>query len=326
MHPGDMLDDGALTVAASAPPAPTHAAPSVTHPSAAARRLLIGLVALCAYAAFARGGSDLASETRLQVLLAALALAGAVAWLGVAAPSPVLSRRATIGVGLFAGFAVWCGLSLLWSVSPADTWVEVNRAVEYTLFTALTLAAASRARAPTELVAKGLLAVAVAVALYALGGKVLPWIHLGPVDFNQTAIFSRLRAPLDYWNALGLVCVLAAPLALRMATDVTRPAAARLRALLALALLLVVLGLTYSRGGVLALVVAVAATTWLGGPRLRGLAVVGLAVLAAVPGLAFAFTQGPLTHDNVVLGDRVGPGLLLGLVLALSFAALAAAG
>jgi hypothetical protein len=321
-----MLDDGALTVAASAPPAQAPGAPSVTIPSAAAQRLLIGLVALCAYAAFARGGSDLAAETRLQVLLAALALAGAVAWLGVASPSPVLSRRAIIGVGLLAAFAVWCGLSLLWSVSPADTWVEINRAVEYTLFTAVALAAASRARAPTELIAKGLLAVAVAVALYALGGKVLPWIHLGPIDFNQTAIFSRLRAPLDYWNALGLVCVLAAPLALRLVTDVARPAAARLRALLALALLLVVLGLTYSRGGVLALLVAVAATTWLGGPRLRGLAVVGLAVLAAVPGLAFAFTQGPLTHDNVPLSDRVGPGLLLGLVLLLSFAALAAAG
>jgi hypothetical protein len=321
-----MLDDGALTVAASAPPAQAPVAPSSTSPSAAAQRLLIGLVALCAYAAFARGGGDLASETRLQVLLAALAVAGAVAWLGVASPSPVLSRRAVIGVGLLAAFAVWCGLSLLWSVSPADTWVEINRAVEYTLFTAVALAAASRVRAPTELIAKGLLAVAVAVALYALGGKVLPWVHLGPIDFNQTAIFSRLRAPLDYWNALGLVCVLAAPLALRLVTDVTRPAAGRLRALLALALLLVVLGLTYSRGGVLALLVAVAATTWLGGPRLRGLAVVGLAVLAAVPGLAFAFTQGPLTHDNVPLSNRVGPGLLLGLVLLLSFAALAAAG
>ncbi len=324
-----MLDDGRLTVAASAPPpARVQPAPPPTAPrtSAAARRLLIALVALCAYAAFARGGSDLASETRLQVLLAAIALAAAVVWLGVAAPPPAIARRPLIGLALLGAFAVWCGLSLLWSVSPADTWVEINRTIEYALFTALALGLASRAPESTELVARGLLAVAVAIALYALGGKVAPWIHVGPVDFDQTAIFSRLRAPLDYWNALGLVCVLAAPLALRLATDVTRARPTRLRALLALALLLAVLGLTYSRGGILALVVAVAVTTWLGGPRLRGLAVVGMAVAAVVPGLAFAFSQGPLTHDNVPVSDRVGPGLLLGLVLVVSFAVLALAG
>ncbi|MEA2265829.1 MAG: hypothetical protein QOE27_1412 [Solirubrobacteraceae bacterium] len=324
-----MLDDGRLTVAASAPPAPASArpAPSAPRPSAAGRRLLIGLLALCAYAAFARGATDIAAETRLQVLLAGLALAGAVAWLGVASPPPAISRRALTAVALLVAFAAWSGLSLLWSVAPADTWVEINRTIEYALFTALALAAASRASHATELAARGLLAVAIAVALYALAGKVIPGVHLGGlIDFDQTAIFSRLRAPLDYWNALGLVCVLAAPLALRLATDVTRPDLARLRSLLALGLLLVVLGLTYSRGGILALVVVIAATTWLGGPRLRGLAAFALAALAAVPGLAFAFTQGPLTHDNVPVHDRVGSGLLLGLILIASFAGLGLAG
>ncbi len=324
-----MLDDGRLSVATSAPPAPAPppaAAAPDTRPSRAGQRLLIGLVALCAYAAFARGATDLGAETRLQVLLTALAVAAAVAWLGVAAPAPTIDRRAGLAVGLLTGFAVWCGLSLLWSVAPADTWVEVNRTIEYALFTALALAAASRAQDPTDLAARGLLAVAVAVALYALGGKVAPWVHVGPIDLDQTAIFSRLRAPLDYWNALGLVCVLGAPLALRIATDVTHEQARRLRALLALGLLVVVLGLTYSRGGVLALVVAVAATTWLGGPRLRGLAVVGLVAVAAAPGLAFAFSQGPLTHDNVPLHQRVGPGLQLALVLVVSFAGLYLAG
>jgi hypothetical protein len=326
-----MLDDGRLSVATSAPPAPARpqaaaTTTSSTGPSRAGQRLLIGLVALCAYAAFARGATDLGSETRLQVLLTALAVAAAVAWLGVAAPAPSIGHKAGLAIALLTGFAVWCGLSLLWSVAPANTWVEVNRTVEYALFTALALAAASRASDPTGLVARGFLAVALAVALYALGGKVAPWVHIGPLDLDQTAIFSRLRAPLDYWNALGLVCVLGAPLALRIATDVTHERPRRLRALLALGLLVVVLGLTYSRGGVLAFVVAVAATTWLGGPRLRGLAVVGLAAAAAAPGLAYAFSQGPLTHDNVPLHDRVGPGLILALVLAVSFAGLFAAG
>ena len=59
-----------------------------------------------------------------------------------------------------------------------------------------------------ERVALALLAVATVVAAYALGGKLFPWLHVGGViDLNHTDRFSRLRAPLDYWNALGLVCV-----------------------------------------------------------------------------------------------------------------------
>jgi O-Antigen ligase len=322
-----MLDDEGLLLTRSAPPAPLADAVPTPAKSVAGPRLLVGLILACAYAAFAQGATSLPQETRLQVLVAGLTLAGLVAWLGTHSHRPLASGTALVGVGLLGAFAVWCGLSVLWSVSPADTWIEVNRSIDYALVAALALAAASRVTAPAELAARGVLAVAVAVALYALGGKVIPWVHVpGVFDLNQTAIFSRLRAPLDYWNALGLLCVIGVPLALRLSTDVTRQPNARVRSLAALSILLTVLGMTYSRGGVLALVAAVIATTCLGGPRLRGLLAFAIAAIAAVPPLAFAFGRDSLTRDGVGLHDRVVPGLELGLLIVLCLLALAYAG
>jgi hypothetical protein len=322
-----MLDDGRLLLTRPAPPAQPADGIAAPTKSVAGPRLIVGLILACAYAAFAQGATSLPQETRLQVLVAALTLAGAVAWLGTGAHPPLVSRTGLLGIGLLGAFAAWCGLSLLWSVAPADTWVELNRSIDYALVAALALAAASRVTAPAELAARGLLAVALAAALYALGGKVIPWVHVpGLFDLNQTALFSRLRAPLDYWNALGLLCVIGVPLALRLTTDVTRRPNARVRSLATLSLLLTVLGMTYSRGGVLALVAALIATTCLGGPRLRGLLAFTLAALAAVPPLAFAFARSALTHDNVPLHDRVAPGLELGLLIALCLLALAYAG
>jgi hypothetical protein len=288
---------------------------------AAAAWLLGGLCALCAYAAFWHGATDLPAETRLQVAGAVVALLGVVAWLTGLAP-PRVPRLTLVGIGLLFGFAVWTGLSLLWSVAPDNTWVELNRSIDYLLVATLAVAAASRARDPLELVGRAWLGIAVAVAAWALAGKVAPWIHVGPLDLNQTAIFSRLRAPLGYWNALGLVCVLGAPLALRYATDVTRERRTRVWALRALAVLFVATGLTYSRGAILALVVAIATTIWLGGPRLRGLLAFALAAAAAGPAVVVDFSSHALTSDSQPLADRVVPGLAVGAALAVSLFAL----
>jgi hypothetical protein len=84
--------------------------------------------------------------------------------------------------------------------------------------------------------------------------------------------------------------------------------------------------MTYSRGGVLAVLVALAATTYLGGPRLRGLLAFALAALAALPPLVFAFGRNALTHDNVPVSDRVVPGLELGLLIVVCLLGLAYAG
>ena len=208
-------------------------------------------------------------------------------------------------------------------MAPEGTWLETNRALAYLLVLGLGLAVGSRLDRAVERMAVGWLVVAVAVALYAIGGKVAPSLHVeGLFGLNHTAVFSRLRAPLEYWNALALVCVLGAPVAMRVATDLGRSRRVRLAGLAALHLLFVVAGLTYSRGGVLAMVIVVVALTALGGARLRGLAVAPLAGLAAAPPLAFAFSRHALTTDSVPLAMRVQDGRLLALVMLGSLAAL----
>ena len=288
--------------------------------------LVFALVAACAYAVFADGAIGLPEEPRLQIGLALIAIVAAVGWLLSGTLALRAPATAWVGVGLLALFAAWCAVTLLWSVAPDNTWAHVNRAFAYTVVVVLAIAAGSSAPRAIERLAVGWLVVAVTCALYAIGGKVIPGVHLLGIDFNHTAVASRLRAPLEYWNALALVCVLAIPIALRLATEMALTARARLSALGALFILVLCLGMTYSRGGMIALAVALTAMTALGGARLRGLAVVGVVGLATAPVFALAFTRSALTELEVPLGERISDGQLLGAVIAGCLLALLAAG
>jgi O-antigen ligase len=293
------------------------------HPGTA---LVVALVAACTYAVFAHGAAGLPVEPRLQIGVAFVAIGAAVGWLFSRTLSVRAPLEAWIGVGLLAGFAVWCAVTLLWSVAPDNTWAALNRGVAYTLVVVLAIAAGSSATRAIERVAYGWLLVAVACVLYALAGKVMPAVHVLGVDFNHTSVASRLRDPLQYWNALALVAVLAAPIALRLTTDVARRPAVRFAALAALFGLLCCLGMTYSRGGLLALVAAIAVMTLLGGQRLRGLAVLGTTIVMLIPPLALAFSRPALKGIHVPLHERTADGIVLGMVLAGSLIALMIAG
>src|SRR5258706_13456413 len=289
--------------------------------------VLVGLLATALYAAFARGAIDIPDETRLQVLLSALALGAAAAWLAPASLRARAPASAWWGLALLFAFGAWSALSLIWRVAPAQTWGELNRALEYALVVALALAVGSTGQRALNRFTFGWLLVASLVALYAIGGKVAPSLHVaGLFDLNHTAVLSRLRAPLDYWNALALCIVLAVPIAIVRVADPRCASRRRLWSLVALALLLTVAALTYSRGGILALVVALGVLTFLGGRRLRPVGVFALAALATAPALAYAFSQSALTHDDVPLSQRTGPGVVLGLILVASFAGLWFAG
>ena len=94
----------------------------------------------------------------------------------------------------------------------------------------------------------------------------------------------------------------------------------------ALFVLLVTLGMTYSRGGVLAFLVAMTVVTVLGGQRLRGLAVIGTTIVASIPILGLSFSRPALKGIHVPLDERIPDGILLGLVGAGSPAGLLIAG
>ena len=74
--------------------------------------------------------------------------------------------------------------------------------------------------------------------------------------------------------------------------------------------------MTYSRGGLLALMTAVFVMTLLGGKRLRGLAVLGATIVALIPVLALAFSRPALKGINIPLDERTPDGIILALVMA----------
>src|SRR5436190_3340784 len=197
-------------MAATAPTAEVRSA-TPGPPEATARRvpapraatLLLGvLLAALAYGAFAHGAAQIPEENRLQVALAVVATLACGAWLFDGGLRLHASRWGWVGVALLVAFVPWTAISLAWSVAPDRTWTEFNRAAAYAVVLVLGVALGSSHPRARELVAMGWLVVAAGVALWAPGGKVAPWIHLGPIDLNHTAGLSRLRAPLD--RALAL--------------------------------------------------------------------------------------------------------------------------
>ncbi|MGI8749342.1 MAG: O-antigen ligase family protein [Thermoleophilaceae bacterium] len=289
----------------------------------AAALLGLGLAVAAIYAAFAHGSIGIPEESRLQVGVAAIAffaLAGLLYGSGLSLRAPTGAKW---GVALLVGFAAWAALSISWSVAPDESWLEANRALSYALVVGLGIALGSSLPRAAERAGVGFLAVATLIALYALGGKLFPWLHIGGlIDLNHTERFSRLRAPLDYWNALGLVCVVAAPIAMRVGAEARYRVRARLAGVASLVLVLTTLALTYSRGGLLVLVAAVALTIALGPDRLRLAALFAAGIVGAVPPVLVALVRDSLTTDGLPVSERSGDGLifLAGLLLGLAVA------
>jgi len=272
--------------------------------------LLAALVAALLYAAFAAGAARQPGEAWFEVAVAALALfAVASALLGDDAVERArVPRAAWWGVGLLAAFAAFSGLSILWSVGPDRSWEELNRALAYALVAGLGVLLGASVERAIERLAVGWLIAAAVVAVYALAGKVAPGIH------DTTAEISRLRAPLEYWNALGVLCALGMPIAVRVATDLGRATWARIAGLECVYLFAVVIGLTYSRGAVAAVGVVAIVLTALGGARLRGLIVLALGAIAAVAPLAYAFGRPALKTNGAPLAARIHDGRVVGFI------------
>jgi hypothetical protein len=277
--------------------------------------LIVGLLLLVLYAAFAHGASSDPAEARVQIGLSFLAILAGVAWLGSGTVRVGARSWALMGTALLVAFAAWNGITLLWSVAPNQTWLELNRELSYVLVLVVAIGAGASHRRPLQTIATGYLLVAVVVTVYALGQKIFPGLHIaGLIDLDQTATFARLQAPLDYWNALALFVTFAVPVALVIARDRARPRWVRMASLLALELMLLVIGLTYSRGGLVALVVVVAVTMAFAGSWLKTLTLLAAAALTTIAPLWLALSEHSLSGANVPLGDREtagGPFLLV---------------
>ena len=264
------------------------------------------------WALFSEGATSLQNEAGLQIAICATALVTLAGLLF----SPRVRMRAPVpalaGLGLLILFAAWAGWSIAWSVAPDLSWVQLNRWGAYALVVALALVLGASLRRAPQRTAIAYLVLATIVALYALGGKVAPWVEIpGLIDLNHTNAFSRLRAPLGYWNALGLVCVLAAPIAVRVAADPEASRRLRTASVVSLVIVLVTLGLTYSRGGILSLLAALAVLVAIGPDRLRLAAYAAIGIAASVPAYVVAVVRDDLTADAIPVAQRTGDGAML---------------
>ena len=274
--------------------------------------LLLGLAVAAGLAGAAFGGAggirlEDAVPVELAVTAVGTALAAAAVFMG---RGPVRAYGA-VTLGVLALLTVWTALSITWSDQPSDTWIEANRTLSYLAAFAGGLALARLLPGRWSAFAGGVLGAATAVCVYAMLTKAFA----GSLDAN--AVISRLRAPFDYWNAIGLMAALAVPLCLWLGARRDGHALVSALAYPALALALLTMLLAYSRGALIA--AAVGSLVWFVFVplRLRGVAVLSVATVGAALVLWWALNQDGLTADHIPLVVREETGSEFGVLLVL---------
>jgi hypothetical protein len=203
------------------------------------------LAAVAAFS-FLSGGYVIGRST--PVAVAFLCVAAAWVWFLRRSSRPPLLFLAALAV--FAAFAAWSGLSVLWSFGPDLTWVSFNLTAFY-LAVAAVLGLTSARGLQLWTVVYGYLAIATAVGVYAFLGKALPAV------VTHAHTHARLDSPVGYWNVLAVMMVMGLVVALSVAGDRSTPAALRTAAAAAAVPMCLAFFFTFSRGGWLALGVAV---------------------------------------------------------------------
>jgi hypothetical protein len=254
--------------------------------------LLIGGLALT-------GGGSALDDRHIAGLGVWLLVAGLLV-LGAAGRAS-LGRTFYWGSGLVLALAIFSGLSSLWSGSIELSVTEADRVLVYlgVLLAAFLIAQTDQRR---QRFAEGIGFALVAVALLGLGSRLLP--HVFPVA-EGLGSGPRLRYPLGYWNANGVACGIAAALIPWLSRRSLTPAL-RWIAIACLPAVLLTLYFTYSRGGVLALVVAAGCLIALSHDRLWMVATLAIGVIGALPAVLAVQARNSLADniDNAVVVDQ----------------------
>ena len=194
---------------------------------------------------FLSGGYVIGRSTPVAVAL----LCAAAVWVWFLRRSTRPPLLFLVALAVFAAFVVWSGLSVLWSYGPDLTWVAFNLTAFYlAVVTVLGLTSARGLQLRT--VGYGYLVVAAAVGTYAFLGKGLPDV------VTHAHTYARLSSPIGYWNVLALMMVMGFTVALSVAGDRRTPVWLRTFAAAAAVPMCFAFFFTLSRGGWLALAVA----------------------------------------------------------------------
>ena len=281
---------------------------------------LLAPVALIFGLAIAGGGFELSD--RHIAGLAAWLLVVALILLGVGSRA-ALARPFYWATGLILAVSLLSAISSLWSGSVELSVVEADRVLVYLgFFLAAFLIAQTDER--RQRFAEGLAISLALVALLGLASRLAPQLIAVAESFDTT---SRLAYPLGYWNANGAAFGIGAGLLLWTSRGSSFALLRRLSVALLPAVLLA-LYFTYSRGGLLTLLIAVGATIALSRDRLWLLATLAIGALAALPAVLYVQAHGSIA-DSINNQAAVDQGvttlliLLVGAAVALAlFAAL----
>jgi O-antigen ligase len=191
----------------------------------------------------------------------------------------------------------------------------------------LLLALAACARVPARHLAAGTTCGLTAICLYALATRLHPdWFDESALTVIFDTARRRLAEPLGYWNALAGLAALTAPLLLSFASDARRIVTRSLAAA-CVPVVVAVIFLTVSRGGVFAIVVAVAVWFCAAPDRLPKLAVmVVTGAASAVTCLAADRREALQDGLGNEVAARQGDELTTILLLAMAGVALVTAG
>jgi O-antigen ligase len=227
------------------------------------------------------------------------------AW--IAALALLVRRRIVLGrlelalIGSLTALLGWVALSALWTPTLEGTVNEIERDLVYVTATIAFLTVVRRSAVPQ--VIGGLLTAISLVCTYALATRLFPDRLAVRHDLGD----HRLSEPLGYWNALGLFAVMGLFLALGVVAF-GRRTAARAAAGTAVVVLAPVLYFTFSRGALLALLLALVVWIAFTPQRLR-LIVAALAIAPApAVALAIAATSSGLTRRRVHLAEATSAG------------------
>ena len=229
----------------------------------------------------------------------------AAVWVWLAPRRLTLGFPALVALAAFAVFTAWTGVSIAWSVGPDLSWLAFDVTALY-LLVAVVVTATPAGPAQLRLAGYGFVFAMVPVAVYAFLGKVLPEV------VTHAHLYARLSAPLGYWNVLAIMLVMAIVPALEGASRRSLPFALRGACAGALALSAFTLFFAFSRGGTLALALALAVYFVLTNERLQGALSL---VLTAVPVAAVLYHGRHLdTLFNATTNDalRTAQGHLFG--------------
>jgi len=284
-------------------------------PALRARRVVSFLVAGGTVLVLALDNGGYGAETRgvLGVLVwTAIALGFAFGFLPRGRPGGGL----WVALGALAGLAAWTALALIWTESEGRTFEEIARVLQYGGLVAL--AGFSLNRHTWRAAAAGLATAALAVPLLSITARLDPGL-IADHTLRDLGI-DRLSYPFGYWNAVAAWGAMAIAIGLAWSAH-ARSLAIRALVLAPLPAIGLSVYLSYSRGGVAAVTLAVLAAVAFG--RNRWTTVAHAVVAGGGAGLAILAARNESAIIHATGGEGGGAVLLVLVLAALSCAAVA---